>query len=501
MQFNTINKAFEEIDTECLVVPVYHENSLGDISTSLNVGSLAQIDSLLKEGNLAEKVGSSLLLHHVNGISAKRVLLVRCGQNETLTPAIFRKIFRGWADRVLDLPIRTLTFILPQVNHTQLSLEWMYREATQTLLQQSYRFRLFKADAPLPTTIDTISFYTSSDVSFAKIEENIRIGEAIGRGMLRTRTLGDLPGNVCTPSYLAEEAKALAKKFRQLNVKVLDESAIKKLGMLSFLSVTRGSVEPPKLIVLKYNGANNKDKPIVLVGKGITFDTGGISLKPRENMDEMKYDMSGAGSILGVFEALASLNLPINVIGIIATCENMPSGSATKPGDIVRSMSGQTIEVLNTDAEGRLILCDALTYAETFNPELVIDLATLTGACIIALGNVTSGLFSNDDQLSSALLRAGEASGDLAWRMPLFEEYQEQLNSAFADMANIGGPAAGSITAASFLARFTKNYPWAHLDIAGTADKVGAMPKEPRAKAATGRPIPLLMEFLLQRSS
>ena len=499
MKFDTLTGSLEKIDTDCLVIPVWQNHELGEVSKALSDVTQGQIEGLLKEGNLAEKVGSSLLLHHVHGLKTKRVLLIRCGDSKAWSPAIFRKLFTHWADTVLDLPIQTVTFILPVLKEVD-DVERYYREATQQLLQQSYRFTALKSDPPLPSTVKTVSFYLSTELSALKVKENIQIGEAIGRGMLLTRNLGDLPGNLCTPTYLADQAKMLAKKSSSIKVKVLEESAIKKLGMHSFLSVTHGSVEPPKLIVLEYKGLKSKEKPIVLVGKGITFDTGGISLKPRENMDAMKYDMSGAGTILGVFDALAQLELSLNVIGIIPTCENMPSGSATKPGDIVKSMSGQTIEILNTDAEGRLILCDALTYAQTFNPALVIDIATLTGACIIALGNVTSGLFSNHDELAAALLKAGENTGDRAWRMPLFEEYQEQLNSAFADMANIGGSAAGSITAASFLARFTKAYPWAHLDIAGTADKAGAIPKFPKAKGATGRPIPMLMEFLLGQS-
>lgn len=497
MKFDTITGSLEKIDSDCLVIPVWQKHELGEIPKTLSNVTQSQIEGLLKEGNLAEKVGSALLLHHVHGLKARRVLLIRCGDNKLWTLSAFRKAFTHWADTVLDLPIQSVTFILPAIKASSSEIESFYREATQQLLQQSYRFTALKSDPPAASTVEQVSFYLSGEHSSLKVKENIQLGEAIGRGMLLTRNLGDLPGNVCTPTYLADQAKGLAKKHSRLKVKVLEESAVKKLGMHSFLSVTHGSVEPPKLIVLEYKGVKSKEKPIVLVGKGITFDTGGISIKPRENMDEMKYDMSGAGTILGVFDALASLGLPLNVVGIIPTCENMPSGSATKPGDIVRSMSGQTIEILNTDAEGRLILCDALTYAETFNPALVIDIATLTGACIIALGNVTSGLFSNNDELSAALLTAGEKTGDRAWRMPLFEEYQEQLNSAFADMANIGGPAAGSITAASFLARFTKAYPWAHLDIAGTADKAGAIPKFPKAKGATGRPIPMLMEFLL----
>ena len=319
-------------------------------------------------------------------------------------------------------------------------------------------------------------------------------GEAIARGMNLTRELGNLPANICTPTYLAGQAQKLAKEFK-LKCEVLDRARMEKLGMGSLLSVARGSHQPPQFIVLEYRGGKAKAKPIVLVGKGVTFDTGGISLKPGAEMDEMKYDMSGAASVLGTFHALAAMKLPLNVVGLIPTTENMPGGAATRPGDIVTSMSGQTIEVLNTDAEGRLILCDALTYAERFEPDCVVDVATLTGACVIALGAVASGLMANDDDLAEALLEAGQISGDRAWQLPLWEDYQEMLKSNFADIPNISGSrAAGTITGACFLARFTKKYRWAHLDIAGTAWRSGA------SKGSTGRPVPLLTHFLLKRA-
>ena len=318
-------------------------------------------------------------------------------------------------------------------------------------------------------------------------------GVAIANGMELTKTLGNLPPNICTPTYLAQTAKQLAKDYK-FGVEVLDRKQLEALQMGSFLSVTQGSDQPPKFIVLKHMGGKAKDAPVVLVGKGITFDTGGISLKPGAGMDEMKYDMCGAASVLGTFRAIGEMQLKLNVIGVIPTCENMPSGRATRPGDIVTSMSGQTIEILNTDAEGRLILCDALTYAERFKPAAVIDIATLTGACVVALGGVNSGLFSKDDALAEALLKAGKQSGDTAWRMPLDDAYQEQLKSNFADMANIGGMPAGSVTAACFLSRFAKAYRWAHLDIAGTAWKGGA------AKGSTGRPVPLLVQYLLNQA-
>jgi leucyl aminopeptidase len=333
--------------------------------------------------------------------------------------------------------------------------------------------------------------------SAAATRETLAQAVALANGMDLTKDLGNLPPNVCTPTYLANTAKKLAKQFG-FGVEVLDRKQAEALKMGSFLSVTNGTIEPPKFIVLKHMGGRAKDAPTVLVGKGITFDSGGISIKPGAAMDEMKYDMCGAASVLGTFRAIGEMNLKLNVIGIIPATENMPSGSATRPGDIVTSMSGQTIEILNTDAEGRLVLCDALTYAERFKPEAVVDIATLTGACITALGHHNSGLFTRHDAahdaLANALIAAGKATDDTAWRMPIEDSYQEQLKSNFADMANIGGPPAGSITAACFLERYTRKYTWAHLDIAGTAWKSGA------AKGATGRPVPLLTTYLIRRA-
>jgi leucyl aminopeptidase len=325
-------------------------------------------------------------------------------------------------------------------------------------------------------------------------EAGLMQGAAIALGMSLAKDLGNLPGNVCTPSYLAQAARDLAKQHK-LGVQVLERKDMEKLGMGSLLSVARGSREPPKLIVLKYDGGPRGAKPYALVGKGVTFDTGGISLKPAPEMDEMKFDMCGAASVLGTLRAVAELKLPLNVVGVIPATENMPGGATTKPGDIVTSMSGQTVEILNTDAEGRLILCDALTYTERFEPRAVVDIATLTGACVIALGHVASGLFSNDDALAQDLLAAGQTTRDRAWHLPLWDDYQEQLKSNFADFANIGGRPAGSVTAACFLARFTKKFKWAHLDIAGIAWKSGA------AKGATGRPVPLLTQFLIDRAA
>jgi len=308
------------------------------------------------------------------------------------------------------------------------------------------------------------------------------------------RTLGNLPGNVCTPGYLADTALQIARDHA-LDCQIIERAEMETLGMHSLLSVAKGSRQPPKLVVVHYRGAQDaKEKPMVLIGKGITFDSGGISLKPGPEMDEMKFDMCGAASVLGTLKVVARMQLPINLTVLVPTTENMPDGAASKPGDIVTSMSGQTIEILNTDAEGRLILCDALTYAERFEPQAVIDVATLTGACVIALGHVASGLFANNDGLARDLLQAGDEAQDRAWQMPLWDEYQDLLKSNFADMANIGGRAAGSVSAACFLSRFAKKFEWAHLDIAGTAWKSGA------DKGATGRPVPLLAHYLLKRA-
>ena len=318
-------------------------------------------------------------------------------------------------------------------------------------------------------------------------------GAAMGRGINEARELANLPGNICTPSYLAQHARKLGREQAKLSVSVLEEKKMKELGMGSLLSVSAGSDQPAKLVVMHYKGGKAGQKPYVLVGKGITFDSGGISIKPGAKMDEMKFDMGGAASVFGTLRTVTELQLPINVVGIVAAAENMPSGSATKPGDVVTSMAGKTIEVLNTDAEGRLVLCDALTYAGRFKPRVVIDIATLTGACVVALGSHATGLYANEDKLAEELLAAGTESHDRAWRMPLWEDYQKQLDSNFADIANIGGPGGGSITAACFLARFAEDYHWAHLDIAGTA-------WDSAPKGATGRPVAMLSQYLIEQA-
>jgi leucyl aminopeptidase len=356
----------------------------------------------------------------------------------------------------------------------------------------SYRFDQLKSKKDNRKKLARLAVGLTDRASAAD-QRALARGNGLAQGVALAKDLGNLPSNICTPSYLARRALALAREHG-LKCQVLDEKAMDKLGMGALLAVTKGTRQPAKLIVLQYQGAARAGKPVALVGKGITFDTGGISLKPSAEMDEMKYDMSGAGSVLGTLKAVAAMKLPVNVVGIIPTCENMPGGDATKPGDIVTSMSGQTVEILNTDAEGRLILCDALTYAERFDPVAVIDIATLTGACVVALGNVATGLYSNDDALARELLEAGQVAWDRAWQMPLWDDYNEQIKSPFADIANIGGRPAGSVTAACFLAKFAGNFKWAHLDIAGTAWRSG------KDKGSTGRPVPMLTQFLIQRA-
>jgi leucyl aminopeptidase len=354
-------------------------------------------------------------------------------------------------------------------------------------------FEQFKSNKTAPSALKKITLL-ADQAQLADVQRASLHAQAIANGMALTRDLGNLPPNLCHPSYLAEQAKAMGKAHKQLKVEILDHKQLKELGMGAFLAVAQGSDQPPKLIVLNYQGGKKADKPFALVGKGITFDTGGISLKPGLGMDEMKYDMCGAASVFGTLHAVLELQLPINLVCVLACAENMPSGGATRPGDIVTTMSGQTVEILNTDAEGRLVLCDALTFVERFKPQAVIDIATLTGACIVALGSNTSAVMGNNEALIEQLLSAGKLADDRAWQLPLFDEYQEQLDSPFADIANIGGPKAGSITAGCFLSRFAKKYHWAHLDIAGTAWISGG-----KDKGATGRPVPLLTQYLLDR--
>ena len=488
MEFSIKALSPESAKAGCVVLGVYANKDLTPPAKRVDQASRGALRAALAD--LPGKAGATLLLRGLSGVAAERVMLVGLGERRQFGEAAFRDAVRGAAAALRELGAKTAVLYLVDGSVGKRPIAWNVRHAVLGLREAFYRFDQLKTrkkpDAPALGEV-ILPLSPKSDLQ-AALKEAL----ATADGMALARTLGNLPPNICTPSYLAEEAGRIARQFK-LPLRVLERRDMEKLGMGALLAVARASHEPPKLIVLEYKGIKNR-KPLVLVGKGITFDTGGISLKPAGEMDEMKYDMSGAASVLGAIRALAGMKAPVNVVGIIPACENMPGGAATKPGDIVTTLSGQTVEILNTDAEGRLILCDALTYAARFEPEAVVDIATLTGACVIALGHVATGLFSNDDKLAAEIHGAADDAWDRVWRMPLWEDYQEQLRSNFADMANIGGRPAGSVTAACFLARFTKDQRWAHLDIAGTAWRGG------REKGSTGRPVPLLVRLALRKS-
>jgi leucyl aminopeptidase len=476
---------------DCIIVGVFEGCKLSEAAKSLDDASNKAISSVLKGGDLEGKLGTSLLLHALAGVAATRVLLVGLGKQAEFGEKQYRQAVRA-AVKALPKGVTNAAVFLAELAIKKSDTHAKVAQLVEVALDATYQVNAVKQKKAEPLPLEKMAIFVDKTDS-TQAEAGLKHGLAISAGVSLAKDLGNLPPNICTPTYLGEQAKKLAKSYG-FKVEVLEKKEIEKLGMGSFLGVAQGSVEPPRFIVLQHLKGDKKQKPTVLVGKGITFDTGGISLKPGGDMDEMKYDMCGAASVLGTFKAIGEMGLAINAIGIIATCENMPDAGAIKPGDILTSMSGLTIEVLNTDAEGRLILCDALTYAERFEPSAVVDIATLTGACVIALGHHPSGLFSNKDALAAELLAAGEAAHDRAWHMPLWEEFQTQLDSNFADMANIGGRAGGSITAACFLSRFAKKYDWAHLDIAGTAWKSG------KEKGGTGRPVPLLTTFLVNRA-
>jgi len=493
MEFVVKSASPETLKTATLVVAVAEGRVLSDAAKSLDTLSGGAIAAVLKRGDLAGKVGQSLLLHSLPNLKAERVLLVGVGKDNELSDRQFRKVVAGVLSVLKGLGGSDAVLAFDSLVVKNRDAYGKARLLVETLADGEYVFDRFKSQKTEPRALKKITLLTSTTTQ-ADTERAATHAAAIATGMAFTRDLGNLPPNICHPSYLAEEAKSLGKEHKNLKIEIHDEKKLKELGMGAFLAVSIGSEQPPRLIVMNYQGGKKSDKPFVLVGKGITFDTGGISIKPAAGMDEMKFDMCGAASVFGTLRAVLELQLPINLVCLLACAENMPSGSATRPGDIVSTMSGQTVEILNTDAEGRLVLCDTLTYAERFKPQAVIDIATLTGACVVALGGHTSGLMGNNDELIGQLLDAGKQADDRAWQLPLFDEYQEQLDSPFADIANIGGPKGGTITAGCFLSRFAKAYNWAHLDIAGTAWLSG------KDKGATGRPVPLLTQYLLDRA-
>jgi leucyl aminopeptidase len=494
VEFSIKSGSPEKQRTACVVVGIFESRKLSLPAELLDNAARGYLSDLLRRGDMEGKAGSTLLLHKVPGTEAERILLVGLGKEREFRENEYRAAVASAVRTLNETGGFDGTIYLTELPVKKRDVAWRVRQAVQVAEETLYRFDQMKSkkdDVRRP--LRKLTFCVERRTELAIAEKSLTEGQAIASGMSFMKNLANLPGNVCTPTYLAEQAKSMAQEHG-LQVEVLGRAEMEQLGMHSLLAVAKGSHQPPQFIVVKYQGGKADDKPIVLVGKGVTFDTGGISLKPAPEMDEMKFDMSGAASVLATMKATALMKLSLNVVAIVPTVENMPGGGATRPGDIVTSMSGQTIEILNTDAEGRLILCDALTYAERFEPDCVVDVATLTGACVIALGHVVSGLLANTDSLARELLEAGHEGWDRAWQMPLLDDYQEQLKSNFADMGNIGGRPAGTITAACFLSRFTKKYDWAHLDIAGTAYKSG------KEKGSTGRPVPLLAHFLLARA-
>ncbi|MFT5172400.1 MAG: leucyl aminopeptidase [Gammaproteobacteria bacterium] len=493
MQFtiNSDSPARQRVD--CLVVAIFSARQLSTSAQLIDKASGGQLSEWLKASPAdGTSLCAALTLYGLRGIHASRVVIVGLGAQNKVDGTTYIKALRKAADAAIASGASSVGLQLEGLAVQHRDEYWTVREAVTTFDAQSYRFDELKSKSTRSAPIKLRRVLVCANKN-TRTQQALNHGQAIAAALTSARNLGNLPGNICTPSYLAKCAKALARKHASLTTKIHEEADMKRMGMGSLLSVARGSREAAKLIEVRYSGAG-KAAPIALVGKGVTFDTGGISLKPGATMDEMKFDMCGAASVLGTIEAVALMKLPINVIALVPATENMPDGNASKPGDVVTTMSGQSVEILNTDAEGRLILCDALTYVERFKPDVVIDIATLTGACVVALGAHASGLWANDEALAQDLLAAGQYSGDRAWQMPFWAEYDEALSSNFADMANIGGRDGGAVTAAMFLGRFTRKLRWAHLDIAGTAWKQG------KAKGSTGRPVPLLCQYLIERA-
>ncbi len=494
MEFIVKSGTPEKQRSGCIVAGVFESRKLSTVAYQIDEVSGGAISSILRRGDLEGKPGQTLLLHNIPNLPSERVLLIGCGKEKEFNENRYRDTTAKAVSVLKDTGATEATSYLTELDVKGRDISWKVRQAVEVTEAALYRFDQLKSKPDNSRrALRRVVLAVPKRSDLGPGEQAIREGRAIAEGMKLARDLGNLPGNLCTPAYLAEQAVEIGKQYG-LKITVLEKDDMEKLGMGALLSVARGSRQPPKLIVLEYLGGKEGEPPVALVGKGLTFDAGGISIKPAANMDEMKYDMCGGASVLGAVKAAAELKLPLNIVGIIPSSENLPDGDANKPGDIVTSMSGQTVEVLNTDAEGRLILSDALTYAERYKPSVVIDIATLTGACVIALGAHASGLLANNDQLAREILGAGKYTHDRAWQLPLWDEYQKQLDSNFADMANIGGREAGTITGACFLARYAKNFKWAHLDIAGTAWKTG------KEKGATGRPVPLLVQFLINRA-
>jgi leucyl aminopeptidase len=495
MEFTAEAGGTRRARTECAIVGVHERGELDPAARELDRGLGGRLSRILKGGDFSGRSGETLLVPDLGGGPAARVLLVGLGARKAWNRRGYRRAALVAAQATLKSGARDARFLLAAAPVAEVDAYYRARFVVEAFGQARYRIPDLKSGRkPAAARLARVRVVVAERGELAAAKRGLAHGAAVAAGSALTRDLANLPANVCTPSYLGTVARRLAREHRKVRVRVLAEPALRRLGMGAFLSVTRGTEEPARLIVMEYRGGKAGAAPIVLVGKGVTFDSGGISLKDPGGMDEMKFDMTGAASVFGALKALALAQAPLSVVGIVPACENMPSGRATKPGDIVTSMSGQTVEILNTDAEGRLILCDALTYSRRFRPAVVIDIATLTGACVVALGQHLSAVMSNDQALADALLAAGRRAADPCWQMPLAEEYQEQLKSNFADFANVAGREGGAVTAACFLWKFVDGLTWAHLDIAGTAYVSGAN------KGSTGRPVPLLVDFLLSRA-
>ena len=487
-------EALKSLNSECLVIGIYEDKNLNEITKILNSDSSGLLKKLLTRKELTGALKNQLYLPDMSGFKANKVFLVGLGKkNKELNEDEFSQLSSTISKITISSNAKDVDIFLPEIKVKLKKPSWVYKILSRDLESGCYQY-FFEGKKTQPKNkLKKINFLNlAGNESKAKILSSIKMGHVIGAGMNTSKDLANTPANICTPSHLAKQAKLISKTFPSIKTKVLGEKEMKKLGMDCLLSVGNGSAQESKFIIMQYSGGKKTSKPHIIVGKGITFDTGGISIKPSPNMDEMKYDMSGSASVFGTMRAIAEIKPKLNIIGVVASAENMPSSTATKPGDVVNTLSGQTVEILNTDAEGRLVLCDALTYIERFKPASVIDIATLTGACVVALGHQATGLLSNDQNLADNILESGYSSCDKAWQLPLWDEYQSDINSKYADIANIGGR-AGTITAACFLSRFTTSYKWAHLDIAGTAygGRVG--------KTSSGRPVPLLTEYLLSR--
>jgi leucyl aminopeptidase len=493
MRFYAVSGSAARQRTDCAIVGLYESGTMTTAAEQLDAALEGRLSRLVKRGDLRGKPGETALLDVERGPVA-RILVVGLGKKDAFRRKQYKKAMLAAAAAVARSGAKDAVSYLSQEPVGETDAYYRGRLAAEAVGHVLYRVPAIRSTRrPPEPALKGFGVAVPERDQKKDAERGLEHGRAISAGASLTRDLANLPANVCTPGHLAQQARQLARDYRNVRTQVLDEPELRRLKMGSFLSVTAGTDEPAKLIVMRYQGAAASHAPVALVGKGVTFDSGGISLKQPPGMDEMKFDMTGAASVFGCIKAAAELGLPVNLVGLVPACENMPSGRATKPGDIVRSMSGQTIEVLNTDAEGRLILCDTLTYARRFKPSLVIDVATLTGACVIALGAHLSAVMSNDDDLAAEIEEAGRRAEDRAWHMPMAEEYHDQLKSNFADFANACGREGGAITAACFLAKFTEGLRWAHLDIAGTAYLTGAQ------KGSTGRPVPLLMDFLIHR--